>query len=138
MRQESFVQLTAFLPSLIHCSAVPRPLQNFTKFFEFLGVQLWDLQLAASEPRVLEVPSIAVAFFADGTMLFVGGDGGPISTWDIKTLQKRAILGDVDGQTPADIAISPDGQTVASAHWRGKVRLFRAATREEVRAAGWE
>ena len=103
---------------------------------QFSDVQIWDLAAEDAGPQELPVASMAVKFAADGRTLFTGGGiGSHIHVWDVVTLQKKCLLPGT--QLISDLAMSADGTTLAAASWDGSVRLLRAATEDEVRAAGW-
>lgn len=79
-------------------------------------------------------PVYAVKFSTDGKTLFSGG--GPdhtIKLWDVATRQLRFTLTDT-GRNEY-FAVSKDGRTLASGA-ETSIRLWRAASPEEVQAAG--
>ena len=101
----------------------------------FLGIRLWNLQRPQEPPREIRTPTIALLFSPDGATLFSGGNDGLIKIWDAVTLDQRCTL---KGHNTAvvGLAMTEDGRTLVSCSWDKTVRFWRAASEEDVRAAG--
>jgi WD40 repeat protein len=80
----------------------------------------------------------ALAFFPNGQTLVSGASDRRVKLWDVETGQERMTLtqplgdqafptGDVRNRING-VAVSPDGNTLASASADGVVKLWRAAT----------
>ena len=71
-----------------------------------------------------------VAFSRDNRFLAAGegdSDGpGRVRVWDLETQTLVATL-DADPKIVYSVVFSPDNQTLASAGWRGQIRLWRAS-----------
>jgi WD40 repeat protein len=78
----------------------------------------------------------SIRFLADGRTLVSCGADRLLKFWDIATRQERFSL-----QSATSIyscmAISPCETVIAAGTRDGTIRLFRRATVEEVKAAGW-
>jgi WD40 repeat protein len=72
-------------------------------------------------------PVHGVAFSDDGKSLVTGGGfndlAGEVRQWDVATSKERARLGELRTVVTA-LALTPDGQTLASASWGGCVQLW--------------
>jgi WD40 repeat protein len=86
----------------------------------------------------------ALAFFPNGQTLVSGASDRTLKLWDVETGQERMTLiqplgrqafprGDVRNRING-VAVSPDGNTLASASADGVVKLWRAATDTEATA----
>jgi WD40 repeat protein len=87
---------------------------------------LWDWQ-GADEPREVKVPRQRVGhlvFSPDGKAVFACGDFEPfVYEWDVATGDLKTEIELRDDITPAGLAFTPDGQTIAvsdSGNQRGK------------------
>jgi WD40 repeat protein len=86
--------------------------------------------------EALPGPITALALSPDGKTAASGGDhrDGVIRLWDIAAGQLLRVLhlGDEgSGEFPVALAFSPDGQTVASAHWGDAVVLWNVPTGQQ-------
>ena len=102
---------------------------------QFLGIRLWNLERPQETPREIQAPTIAIVFSPDGALLFSGGNDGLIKIWDAVTLDQRCTL---KGHKTAvvGLAMSGDGRTLVSCSWDKTLRFWRAASEQDVRAAG--
>jgi len=101
-----------------------------------LTLRLWDVFGPHFEARTLKSHSgvvTSVAFSPDGMTLFTAGTARAIRLWDTVTLQQRFTI---PHESSIDcMAVSTDGNLVASSERNGIVRFWRAATKDEVRVA---
>jgi WD40 repeat protein len=73
-----------------------------------------------------------VTFSPDGKTLATGAEDGTVDLWDPLTGRRLLTLHDQSG---GRLAFSPDGRTLVATH-PGEIRLWWAATEEDVRASG--
>jgi WD40 repeat protein len=105
------------------------------------SVQLWDLASGKQDPVFEWVigpwgSASSVAFSPDGTALAAGGvtemmslaiGSGRIMLWDPASRKEKTSFR-CDSQNIESIAFSPDGKTLATASWNGKVQLWDTST----------
>jgi RNA polymerase sigma factor (sigma-70 family) len=99
----------------------------------------WDVATGKEVRRIDEAlpgPITALALSPDGKTAASSGDhrDGVIRLWDIVAgrLLRILHLGDEgSGEFPVALAFSPDGQTLASAHWGDAVVLWIVATGQQ-------
>ncbi len=99
------------------------------------SIRLWDLINPKAEPRVLpnassEGPVLAVAFSLDGHTLVSAGSDRTVRRWDLANttdpLESRIF---VRQQEISNVALSPDGHTLASSSWGDRtIRLWDLTT----------
>jgi WD40 repeat protein len=68
------------------------------------------------------------------TSLASGNHAGILQLWDVATGQERFVLAQHNSEI-GTLAFSPDGTTLATGTWDGKIWLYRAAARETAEAA---
>jgi WD40 repeat protein len=101
-------------------------------------VKLWE---AATRKELATLrghtgPVRSVAFAPDGRTLASGGGGfSVVKLWEVATRKELAILGRWHEAGVYSVAFAPDGRTLASGGGDGTVRLWFAATEEEVAVA---
>jgi WD40 repeat protein len=107
----------------------------------------WDVATGKEVRRIddaLPGPITALALSPDGRTAASGGDhrDGVIRLWELAAGRLLRVLhvGDEgSGEFPVALAFSPDGQTLASAHWGDAVVLWNVSTgqqRQLVRLGG--
>ena len=74
--------------------------------------------------------------FADKRTLFSAGADRVVKIWDVEDRQELFTLGTHESALNC-LALSPDSKMVAAGGRYGGIRLWRAASEEEVRVAGW-
>lgn len=97
-------------------------------------VKLWDVSTAKELVTLVGHKSEvdAVAFSPDGKTVATGSDD--IKLWDPNTGQERTTFTQHTSRVAA-VAFSSDGKTLATGSWDKTVKLWFAATDEEVSAA---
>jgi WD40 repeat protein len=96
-------------------------------------VKLWDAA-SGQEVRTFREPTSPIfhlAYSPDGRTLAAAGLR--VWIWDTSTGHERLILKGHQNTKVASVAFSPDGRTIASAGWDHTVKLWNAATGQEVR-----
>jgi WD40 repeat protein/serine/threonine protein kinase len=101
------------------------------------SIKLW--QVATGKPRKSlrgQQPFLSVAFSPDGRKLASSSretyfrGGGTLALWDLDAAKARELFA-ADGDSPASVAFSPDGKTVAAAiSLAGVVKVWDVATGE--------
>jgi hypothetical protein len=88
------------------------------------------LQLATGQPvarlRGHEGWVRAVVWSSDGASLVTGGDDRTVRVWDLARQHERLKI-DEPGEAVNDLALAPDGKTIASSSYDGATRLWRMA-----------
>ena len=100
-------------------------------------IKLWNLRHRELPEGTLPghgKPSGQVSFSTDGRTLFSIGNR-TIRLWDVESGQIRQTLRE-EVEPVSALAISHDETTIASVTEEGTIRLWRAATSQEVEAAG--
>jgi WD40 repeat protein/serine/threonine protein kinase len=109
------------------------------------GVKLWDVRTRRPLPGLKQDTTchLFCTFSRDGTLLATargmvlgiggatGGGGNDITLWDPATGMVRAVLS-AHGFTPASLAFSPDGKTLATGGSDGQIMLWSVAARQEL------
>jgi len=101
------------------------------------SVVLWDVR-SPDEPQVLESTATTIwslAFAHDGSSLFAGADANvdgsqtaAVIIWDLKTKKsQRRLIQDKKAVAVYEIALSPDGQTLALACYDGALRILQVS-----------
>jgi WD40 repeat protein len=97
--------------------------------------------LAGGEQRTFVGHTDSVNFvvlWPDGRTLASSSGDGTVKLWDLATGENRFTFRDPMGSVGINcLALSRDGKLLALARRDGAIRLLRAATDDEVRAAGW-
>jgi len=77
------------------------------------SVRVWNMQ--GEELRSLQpVEALGIGISKDGSMLATVSFDGPVSQWDLDTLEKIKDLGGSGGYDTSDAEFSPDGQYLAA------------------------
>ncbi len=94
------------------------------------SLKLWDVATGQLKATFTGHAAVvwSLSFSPDGKILASGSYDGTIKLWDLATGEPRTTL-----RGSARIAFSPDGSVLAATTDEG-LELFRAATKEEVRA----
>lgn len=98
------------------------------------GLRLWETatwKLLASHPitNYWSGQQHRIVFDAAGTHLIESTETG-LRIWDVRTGRQTGEYGGVD--SPASVAVSPDGRWVAAGTWLGRMQLWSARTGEPV------
>ena len=101
--------------------------------------RLWEQSIDPNTYESFTHSANSLQFSANGRTLFVGDGLGPISIWDVETRQQRVVLKGHNSSVDR-LALSADETTLVSTSRDGTIRIWRAATEQEVRNAGkwWE
>jgi WD40 repeat protein len=112
------------------------------------AVTIWDLQ-AGRDPRTIGPPTDYFAFtsFAvspDGSSIALGGDSNPkdvggasaARAWNTSTGEELWRIG--HGRTVNEVALSPDGEHVATADWEGVAKIVDRSGRVIRELGRWE
>jgi WD40 repeat protein len=97
-------------------------------------LMLWDVatgrELRTLLRRSNDVSSVALT--PDGKVALSGGDA--VRLWDVATGRELRSFGKISGHRVSDIAISPDGKTIASSSGTVEpIKLWDAGTGQELR-----
>ena len=103
---------------------------------ERIGIHLYDIQ---SFEEIIFIESLSwltnLAFSPDGAMLASSSGDGPISLWDVESLELiRTLAGHTDNVS--SVAFSPDGRTLASRRYDDTIRLWNAESGTLLACAG--
>ena len=103
------------------------------------AMKIWNLRdLDANEETFSghSIYVISAVYSKDGSRLFTAGGDRALKVWDVRTRQEVLRLA---GHTSAIscFALSPDERLIASGDRYGTIRLWQAATKEEVAASNW-
>jgi WD40 repeat protein len=71
-----------------------------------------------------------VVFTSDGHYVISGGEDGEVRLWDVTSQREAGRF--ADGVRVSQLALSPDGATLAGCGFDNRVRLWRVATRQRV------
>jgi WD40 repeat protein len=101
-----------------------------------VGIYLIDVSRKEDALTIVPCPSASVAFWPnDDRTIISGGHDGAVKIWDLPSLQQKCtMLGHRD--TILAVLVAPDGNRVVSASQDHTARLWRAATKAAVGAAG--
>lgn len=93
-------------------------------------VRFWDLQ--GNELRTLQAGQVlGIGISPDGSTLATVPSDGPVTLWNVDTLEKVRELGGPGGYDTSDVAFSPDGQFLAADLVSG-LYLWRIADAEVI------
>ncbi|MEX2140421.1 MAG: WD40 repeat domain-containing protein [Pirellulales bacterium] len=103
------------------------------------AVAVFDLAGGEQRTFVGHTDSVnSVVVWPDGRTLASSSGDGTVKLWDLRTGENRFTFRDPAGSVGVNcLALSRDGKLLALARRDGAIRLLRAATEEDVRAAGW-
>ncbi len=96
-------------------------------------VVMWDVETGAAMERVGSVTGQgrALAATTTGATLVTASDEGELLVWNVARTESAAL--GAEGRSSVDVAISPDGRSVAYAPYMpGQVQVFDLATRAVV------
>lgn len=100
------------------------------------GITLWDVE--TGKERVVGAGHVgslrALAVTADGATAFSIGNEGSVRAWNAKTGEQRWMLPlKSGGDVPYTLALTPDGTELAVGTQLGAVRVYDAASGQELR-----
>jgi WD40 repeat protein len=121
-------------PGWVWCLAFSRDGRTLAAGCGDGSVKLWDPETGTERGILAAHPSFvrAVAFLPDGSLL-TGSNDRTAKLWDLNRRQERFTFKGHHGAIWA-VAVSPDGKTLATGGADPDVRLWQAATEEEVSA----
>ncbi len=99
-----------------------------------LKVALWDVASCSMIAKLDTGDASMLAFSPDGETLAVACSLG-VQLWDVRTHRMRVEL--PTSSVASSIAFSPDGKTLVAGLKNSSIRIWRAASPDEVEAAGW-
>jgi WD40 repeat protein len=103
------------------------------------AVAVFDLASSVQRTLVGHTDSVNfVVVWPDGRTCASSSGDGTVKLWDLRTGENRFTFRDPSGSVGVNcLALSHNGKLLALARRDGAIRLLRAATDDEVRAAGW-
>jgi WD40 repeat protein len=96
------------------------------------SAELWDTRSARRLTRLRWPASgmSSIAFSPDGRLLYLGSWGDGVKIWDLEKSAERPGL--AAATNLASLAAAPDGQTLATGHDDGTIRITNLRVRREV------
>jgi WD40 repeat protein len=96
------------------------------------SIYLWDVS-NGKERHHFDGGGLSVSFSPDGKTLATG-DAGPVRCFDLETRKERLRF--VCGGRVTSLCFSPDSKTIATADWGSTIRVWSAATGEQLLPVG--